>query len=1341
MMIVSASMAVASNTTCSYNISVSPSDGTDNTTICWYNPQHPCSQLSDALDAVNYFTTNVCITVLSDVSLFKPVTLTNVRGIVLKGLVHPQVIVNCNNQSGLSFLGSHDIYVFDLVFDKCLMEHNSTSFIPSNSEQRLRFYCALYFSGCSNVTIIGVDVRYSNATAMTLYDVNGHVSIINSSFHDNQVRNGNGGGGLYIEFTYENPDNYNTTNSTANYNIYNCDFTDNVANVSNLTYTLFIQPINNSHFSFSRGGGISIYLKGNAHHKNISITKCRVIGNHAYWGAGIFAEFQDSSNHNNFIVDSSIICNNINPQLNKNSGTGGGGVRTGYIFYEPNTTNNNLILFRNCQISRNIAYWGGGVSFRTCPEQQVLEASNKLSFINCTLEYNVARLGSAIDLTVWHGLPAGLFSPIIITDCKLLHNSASYTYDSNTLIGKGALFIDTIPVKFTGGKNIFERNSGSAIAVVSAAVQLHTNASISFSHNFGDKGGAIALLGASWITVYENTNLMFYNNVANDKGGAIYVMSIGEHDLISSRSCFIRYFDSTKYLLDWKTNFTFVDNEAIVAGNSVYTTTLLPCIWTASNASSYNLLEATKKLFNDTPFYYLSNKSMNRSEIATAASHFNAGNITELFPGQLKKLAINITDDKGNDASSYTGFLVVTNNNMSALNYTVKNNHIFNQLIRLYGDFNASGNLTLLTTSTTSYHIKVPVSIRLCPPGLCRYIINNTNVCGCNCISSRAYQGVAVCDPDQYQSSIAPLFWAGYVDGKYGDDRYFVTAYCPSGFCSTNTTKKFFNNYKELDTTICLPQKRTGILCGKCISNTSVYSSSIVSICGECKNLHHGKYFGLLQFTLYEILPLILFFLFLVTFNVSLTSGPLNGFIFFSQVISSVAAYNHQFTIRKNSILLFYGIWNLDFLEVILSPYCLMRDWTTLDMFAFHYISAIIPLILILIVIVMMNYGKTICFPLIRLCQNCHLQCPFCFMNSKPIRFLVAFKNKLFNPYSKVLHGLAATLVLSYSKFVYLSFLLLQPSESLHANWPANISDNHLRVLLNGTLIYFGRTHIKYAIPATIIIVLSFLLPLVLLLRPTIHRCYRLERFLRRCLPLTRIDHFLNEFYSCYRPKFQWCASMYFFYRIALFYAYDFTVLTRQYIAQQLLCIAFLAFHSIVQPYNSRLHNCIDGVILAVLLALSCLHGQKFLVSHGIIKDDWPPEYIGVVLACIPLAYLVLYLSSIIVRHCYATYKETYSQDPDNASEEDFNFIEEHDRRYEDIIALHNIPAEESHINHQHHNDDHDGDDDGDYRALNSMVDDVSPSDSPHNSVTPDPDSSKYGTFFDQPVSHVPHTR
>ena len=1318
-----ASVTLASGTTCIHNISVSASNGTNNTTVCWYNPLYPCSQLSDALNAANNFKTNVCITLLDNVLLSESVTLTNTADIILRGIGH-QVIVNCNGQAGLSFLHSNNTYIFNLIFHNCLMKHNSTSFLPTNGTQ-LQVYCALHFSSCNNVTMIGVDVRYSNATGMTLYDVNGHINIINSSFYGNKPNNKNGGGGLYIEFTYKNPDGYQPPNNiSAHYYIANCNFTDNVANVSKENKTLFIKPFKNTHLAFSRGGGISVYFKGNAKNKNILITKCFIIGNRAYWGAGIFAEFQDNSSDNNFTVDSTIIENNENPQLDKNSGTGGGGVRTGFIYYEPNTVQDNVISFRHCQISHNRAYWGGGVSFRTCPEQQVIQASNKLSFINCTLDHNVARLGSGIDVTVWHGLPAGVLSPVIITNCRFLYNNISYTNDNSKLLGKGALYIDTVPVWFNGSKNHFEGNSGSAMAVVSTGVEFLNYTNVLFSNNVGDKGGAIALLGGSWMTIYENTHLSFYNNTATDKGGAIYVMSTGEHDLISSRNCFIRYYNSSVYLFDWNANLTFVDNEAEVAGNSMYVITLLPCIWTKSDAASYNLSEAMKDLFESHPFYFAHSSKKAGNHIATAASHFTVETMAvRVFPGQPKSLPISVTDDKNNDASSYTNFVVVKNNLPS---HTVKSKYISDKMIQLYGEPNSLINLTLQTTSTTAYSVQVPVKINHCPPGLC---LTNGSTCGCNC-NHRAYQGVATCDPILYQSTISPLFWAGYVDNKHiGDDNYFVTAHCPSGFCSV--IFHAFSNSDELDKALCQPQNRTGILCGECVANTSVYSSSIVSKCGECTNLQHGKYFGLLQFALYEIVPLIFFFLILIVLNISLTSGPLNGFIFFSQVISSLAAYNHQFTIRHTNIIIFYSFWNLDFLETVLPPYCLMEGWTTLDVFSFHYISAVIPLILVLLVIVMMNHGKKICFPLIHLfrCLYQYLSRPFTCTDNKPIKFLVTLKGKLFNPHSKVLHGLAATLVLSYAKFVSLSFLIIEPSISLHANWPDNISDgNKLRVLVDGTVVYFGDTHIKYAIPATIVIILSILPPLVLFLRPMVHRCIGLEEFLRKWLPLTKIDHFLNEFYACYRPKCQWYASMYFFYRIALFSSNCFTLLTQKYIVQQLLCTAFLVTHSVVQPYTSRLNNCIDGIILAVLLALSCLHDQQFLISHDVIEDHWPYEKIGAVLACIPLLYLICYVLAIMYRHCYTAHSEVYLHVTDDNAEEDFNLEEEHDNMYEES-DVHNPPPE---INQQHNG--LSSPSNIQYQPLHSVVENVSPSDSTSDSPQV---SSKYGTFFNQPASHT----
>ena len=555
----------------------------------------------------------------------------------------------------------------------------------------------------------------------------------------------------------------------------------------------------------------------------------------------------------------------------------------------------------------------------------------------------------------------------------------------------------------------------------------------------------------------------------------------------------------------------------------------------------------------------------------------------------------------------------------------------------------------LLVVMISSYIVSVYGSkctdgeVEFCFPGLCR--VNTTCSCKCN---QRSFQGVETCDSKVCQSTISPIFWAGYIDEKrIGDDRYFLTGYCPAGYCSSAHT--IFSSAEELDEKICRPQSRTGILCGKCINGTSVYSTGYSPKCGKCGNLKHGKYFGIFQYFLYEIVPLTLFFFLLVLFNFSLTSGSLVGFIFFSQVLHSVAAYNDQFRLNTDTpipIVLFYSIWNLDFLELVLPPYCLAENWNTFDVFMFHYVSAITPLILIVIVILIVNHGKLLCLPVHYLRKIFSRTMPKpsnSLLNNKQKKFLVNLRSKFFYPNSKLLHGIVAVLVLTYAKFVSLSFILLGPAFSLYLNWPADIPEqNRLRPFLDATTPYFGKVHRKYAIPSVIIISLSVIPPTILLVRPFLLRYNKVEAVLRRWLPLTKIDLFLNEFYHCFRPKFRWYASMYFFYRILLFATSVYPLLSQQFALQQLLCVLFLVMHCIAQPYNKKLYNYVDAIFLGVLLALSCLQEYSFFVSHGIIEEQLQSSNIGFTIACLPLIYFIFYLASIIVKHCRSAYRQTY---------------------------------------------------------------------------------------------------
>ena len=93
------------------------------------------------------------------------------------------------------------------------------------------------------------------------------------------------------------------------------------------------------------------------------------------------------------------------------------------------------------------------------------------------------------------------------------------------------------------------------------------------------EGGAIALLGNAFALTRNRSVLVFEDNYAYRLGGAIYAINVGGHDLVSSRNCFLRYTDYTIPPPHWPVMFQFNSNTAEVAGNSIYTTSLLPCMW------------------------------------------------------------------------------------------------------------------------------------------------------------------------------------------------------------------------------------------------------------------------------------------------------------------------------------------------------------------------------------------------------------------------------------------------------------------------------------------------------------------------------------------------------------------------------------------------------------------------------------------------------------------------------------------------------------------------------------------------------------------------------------------
>ena len=512
-----------------------------------------------------------------------------------KELETTAVRVECEGEIGLTFIYVSNVTIRGLEFMQCGVYQYSTSRI-SRDEPFQQFYAALYFLYTINVTFEFVHVSGTPGTGVVMYATAGKIRIVNSTFSFNSPEefpmntSESGGGGLYIDFPYCAPDLINencalnsSTHekfiSNSEYILEFCTFQSNGAAIKNDTMATFILPHLDTHLAFGRGGGLSVFFKGYSSGNLILIRNCIFENNIALWGAGFFVEYQDMSNNNNFSVESARVENNTCLHHDsEEKGTGGGGARIGHIFFDPTHVHHNHMSFGNVTFTMNKAYYGGGLSFYTAKEPTEHSPTNMVQFYGCEWTSNVARVGSGVDFSQWHPIAYGAISQPTFTDCTFTNNSAQYTSRLGDYVGKGAFYSDSIPVDFYGSI-LFEFNSESALACIGARLSFRSDCIAIFSNNSGHDGGAIALMGLSFLEVSSNTTLKFIGNSAELLGGGIFGQSTGEHTLISSQNCFIRYSDIKTKPLDWKSTFYFENNTANLELNAIYATSLLECLW------------------------------------------------------------------------------------------------------------------------------------------------------------------------------------------------------------------------------------------------------------------------------------------------------------------------------------------------------------------------------------------------------------------------------------------------------------------------------------------------------------------------------------------------------------------------------------------------------------------------------------------------------------------------------------------------------------------------------------------------------------------------------------------
>ena len=1218
-------------------IAVDAERGSDNSS-CWNHSASslPCRTLNFALEGAQRFNSTKILLESGDHELYPHPNVTEFRWAVDFALVGntsadllgalPAASVNCLPGAGLTFLNCNGVSIQNIQFSRCgVLQLSASRNFTDATLPYLEFLTAFYFLFCRDVSFTGVTVTRSNGMGMIMYATVGDNSFRYCDFSFNSVNSTEipGGGGLYIEFPYCSPGDFNCMSgpsnissefsSNATYTFDHCSFENNTAlsgnELSGNETIISYVPGGLINWPFGRGGGLSIYFKGNSRNLRITVNNSSVVGNEAIWGAGVFVEFQDLSANNTFAMH--LVTINENHCLNStfySEGTGGGGVRLGYIFYQTTHVHDNHILLDSCSITKNTATWGGGVSFYAAREPEALEATNTLQFANCEWVSNVARLGSAVDLTAWHPVTEGVLLHVKFSDCRFRDNTVMYVAPLGGAVGVGTFFTDSIPVEFSGSI-IFERNDQSALAVSATTVDFLDDSTGNFVGNSGRNGGAIQLLAYASIRVHNNTRVNFINNSALYKGGAIYVRLIGEHDLLASLNCFIRYEDFQASPWDWNTTFYFEGNRAnnLKEQNSIYSTSVLACVWGGLYGPSAKIdLAVVEQVFcwgEERWNYSGSNCS---SEIATAPTTFTisheAYNFTA-FPGKERQLPVQVLDDFGRIVTEPQVYGV-----QSTSNATTNTSYISNDVITVYGQSSTSAHFSLETSSPKVLHTELVVELLPCPPG---FILRDNNSCVCG----GSYRGLVICSELEVKSELRQGGWMGAVDGELLVGNH---PHSPGSFFV-----KYFelpNLALELDDVICAPLKRTGVLCGACIDGYAPAFATPTFDCVPCTK-NKAKYHWVF-YLLAKLLPLTLLLFIVLIFHISATQGSANAFIFFAQILVTninlggqnargiqVDSIDSAYGVFRDIYIVVYSLANLNFFEPLIPRVCLAENLDTMKVISLEYIIAAYPLFLLLLIFALVQLyekGKTPVYQIF-----------------KPVHHCFARIRRKWNLQHSIFDAFTTFIILSYTKFIFISFYYLIPA---HLYNDQGNSVGFGRLYFNGNVEVFSATHIPYFVAALFFIaVFVIALPLLLLVYPL--------KLLQKCTgwtPGSSMSQILSAFQGCYKDgtnntrDCRYFAGLYLIIRIILFLIFVSTTPNwfLQFLLKQLLYTCAVLLFAVVRPYQDDFYNNFDAAIFSIIAAINTLNVYiNSLTAFG-AHEDWPVIMQFILIYC-PLVYVI----------------------------------------------------------------------------------------------------------------------
>ena len=424
----------------------------------------------------------------------------------------------------------------------------------------------------------------------------------------------------------------------------------------------------------------------------------------------------------------------------------------------------------------------------------------------------------------------------------------------------------------------------------------------------------------------------------------------------------------------------------------------------------------------------------------------------------------------------------------------------------------------------------------------------------------------------------------------------------------------------DLNESICAPLNRKGLVCSECMEGFGISVTSFGYRCINCTD-HSDYWYAIPLFLFLKFVPVTLFYVFILTFRISITSPPMPCFIMIAQFIMHLGEQyrvrlwygdNGDLSLGFKIIRTFYGVFNLDFFLYLSPPFCLSTAVKPLHIALFDYIAAFYPLFLIFL--------TWICVKL----HDHNVQLIVCLW--RPFHKCFVRLRKGWDSKSDLIDVFITFFILSYYKLLYLTTSLLQIKYVYNID-PSGVLYTTYQETIDPSISYFSKNLSPFLIFSIIIFFTCvFLPPLLLILYPI--KCFR------SCLSKV---HFNSLTVTIFTDKIQSCnrngldggrdmrsfSAFYFFLRVTyhslslIFYEWIKHSATLSYGMTFLMSALVVA---LIRPYHKTYMNVSDSLLLATISLLYFSEFQKIRTVY-------------VLLASPVIVLMLLFLSRAIIKH------------------------------------------------------------------------------------------------------------